>query len=219
MVENINADYEILTLSLKLFNRALKDNRNRDKDIQQGIEGERKHAKEVLKWAKELDKNPSLSLKIAALFHDIDRVVNLGVGGGFEGDRKSKAYLLHKKAHAKRSADYICQKLLDSGVAPYLVKRIRFLITHHDDSLPEIQSFEDKELEILVAADSLTWFASTGPRIYRKEGEERARDKLKFMISKLPKFASQKLINLQVKDKMMSKLKDKVLQELGLLDS
>ena len=208
---------EVLPLSLKLFNQALRDNIHRDKEIQQGIEGERKHVKEVLKWVKKLDKNPSLSLKIAALFHDIDRVVTPGVEGGFKGDRKSKAYLLHKRTHAKRGANYTCKKLKECSVDTRIIDRVRFLIEHHDDTLDEVQSFSDKELEILVAADSLSWLASTGPTIYRKEGNERAKDKLKFMINKLPKFARKILITLPVENKTMDRLKTEVLRELDII--
>ena len=215
-MKNIKRDSEILTLSLKLFDQAFKNNLQRDREIQQGIEGERKHAKEVLRWVKKLDKNPSLQLKIAALFHDIDRVITPGVGSGFKGSRKSEAYLLHKKAHAKRSAEYITKKLSKMQIDPKMVDRIKFLIKHHDDTIKEIEKFKDKELEILVAADSFSWFTTTGLAIYGAEGEKRAKDKLKFMINKLPKFAKRILRTLPIKNKNIDRLKNKALGELGI---
>ena len=57
-----------------------------------------------------------------------------------------------------------------------LVDRINFLIKHHDDTIKEIEIFKDKELERLVAADSLAWFTTTGPTIYFAEGEKRAKN-------------------------------------------
>lgn len=215
MVKNIYADSEILTLSLKLFNRVLEDNRHRDKEIQQGIEGERKHAQEVLGWIKKLRRKPPLPLKIAALFHDIDRVVTPGVGSGFSGDRKSKEYFLHKKAHAKRSADYICQKLEDVGIGKNIISKTRFLIEHHDDTLEEVESYKDRDLEILVAADTFSWFSTTGVKLLKVEGKDRALDKLRFMLGKTPKFALKLLSRVKIKEPVLEDLKNLVLKEIN----
>ena len=67
-MKNIKSDSETLTLALKLFDQALKDNLQRDKEIQQGIVGERKHAKEVLRWVKRLDKILHSNLKSQLYF-------------------------------------------------------------------------------------------------------------------------------------------------------
>lgn len=179
-----------------------------------GIDGEKAHVKDVLRWIEKLAENPSLALKLAALFHDIDRVVTPDVGGGFKGDRKSQGYLEYKKAHARRSADYICPRLLKRGVDQQVVERVRFLIIHHDDTGSEVESLQDNELDYLVAADSLAFFTTAAPKFYEWEGEKRLKDKIRFMIEKMPTFAKKLLLSQKIGNELFDRLKDEILGEL-----
>lgn len=206
-------DKEITVMTVELLDSICEEKRYRDAEIQIGIDGQKKHAKTVLSWVEKLADNPSTALKISALFHDIDTIVTKNAGGGFKGDRKSKEYQDHKKAHAKRSADYICSQLLKKDVKPKLIERIRFLITHHDDIGIEVQNFNDHELDILVAADSFAFFSSIAPKLYKLEGEKRLKDKIRFMIEKMPVFAKALLASHRVKNDLFNRLKNKVLKE------
>lgn len=198
----------------RVITKICEENRFRDEDIQQGVDGEKEHANTVLSWVKKLEKNPSVALQISALFHDIDRLVTPGKGGGFKGDRKSKVYLLHKKAHAKRSANYICQKLEELGTQESIITKTRFLIEHHDDTLEEINGYKDRDLEILVAADSFSWFSTTGINLLKAEGEERTKDKLRFILGKTPKFALELLPEVKISNLVLENLKNQVLKEI-----
>lgn len=205
----------LLQLCYKFLDKACKKNIFRDAEIQQGVSGEMKHAKVVLSWVKKLKKSPSLALQSAALFHDIDRIVTPAAGAGFKGDRKSKEYFLHKKAHAKRSADYICQKLEDVGIGKNIISKTRFLIEHHDDTLEEVESYKDRDLEILVAADTFSWFSTTGVKLLKIEGKERTLDKLRFMLGKTPKFALKLLSGVKIEEAVLEDLKNLVLKEIN----
>ena len=88
--------------------------------IMQGVEGEREHALEILRLVLKQNRQASPSLKLAALFHDIDRLVNPTKGGGFKGDRSSQAYIRHKKSHARRSVRFIAPLLRERGFADRL---------------------------------------------------------------------------------------------------
>jgi hypothetical protein len=207
-------DPETIEIASQLLSEACESNRHRDAEILQGVDGEKEHAEDVLGWVEKLTENPSLALRLAALFHDIDRVVTPGVGGGFKGDRRSREYLEYKKAHARRSADYIYPRLLKRGVDQQVVERARFLIIHHDDTGSEVESFQDNELDYLVAADSLALFTTTGPRLYERDGEKRVKDKIRFMIEKMPAFAKKFLVSQKIDNELFNKLKDEVLSEL-----
>lgn len=196
-----------------ILNQACEQNRHRDAEIMQGIDGEKEHAEAVLSWVRKLSKYPSLELQTAAVLHDIDRIVTPGVGAGFEGDRVSKEYEEHKKAHAKRSADYIFPLLLEKGIHPKFVDRVRFLILHHDDRGVEVESYNDDELKILVTADSFAFFTSIAPKLYAAEGEERLREKVRFMVEKMPQFARKLLATHHLDDAVFERIKIQVLAE------
>ena len=212
MINNLSASY--LNFAIELLDKACKENYYRDREIMQGVEGEKEHAKVVLSWVEKLSKNPSIALKISSLFHDIDRVVTSGVGGGFKGDRNSKEYLEHKKAHAKRSANYICRRLLENGVDSAMIDRVGFLISHHDDTGIEVERLNDSELDVLVTADSLAFFDTMAPKLYEAEGELRLRDKVKFMVEKMPKPARKIMASIRLDNRVFERIKQKVLKEL-----
>src|SRR3989338_5292771 len=81
------ADEKTIVLCFKLLDEECEKNRYRNHEIMQGVDGEKNHALDVYKWVKEIKKNASTTLKIAALFHDIDRIITPGVGAGFDGEK------------------------------------------------------------------------------------------------------------------------------------
>jgi|SRR3989344_1523874 len=208
------ADEKTIVLCFKLLDEECEKNRYRNHEIMQGVDGEKNHALDVYKWVKEIKKNASTTLKIAALFHDIDRIITPGVGAGFKGDRTSREYKEHKKAHANRSANYICLLLLENGLSKSFVDRIRFLIQHHDDTGKEIEFINDRELDILVSADSLSFFDTIAASLYKEEGEERLKDKVRFMVQKMPKFGKKLLQSQMLENKIFEKIKREVLSEM-----
>lgn len=206
---------DLLLLADKLLEEACEANRYRDAEIMQGIDGEKNHAKTVLEWVNRLSKNPPIELQLAALFHDIDRVITPGVGGGFKGDRKGSEYEQHKKAHAKRSADYLRTKLLEQHTPSDLIDRIYFLISHHDDTGKEVESFQDDDLNYLVAADSFAFFSSIAPKLYKAEGEQRLKDKIKFMVEKMPVSTKKLLQSQKLDDEVFERLKNEAIAEVS----
>lgn len=180
----------------------------------QGIDGEKAHAYAVLSWARQLSETTSIELEIAALFHDIDRIVTPGVGGGFKGNRNSIDYINHKKAHAMRSAKFIYNEMKKLNIGPKLIERVAFLIQHHDDPHQEVERINDRELDILISADSFAFFTTIAPKLYEAEGEVRLHDKIKFMVEKMPKFTKQLLRSHYVGNDIFERIKNQVFLEL-----
>lgn len=191
-----------------------------NKDIMQGVRGEEAHVLDVLRWVEKLNPKASVSLKLAALFHDIDRVITPKVGGGFKGDRNSKKYLRHKKDHARRSAEFIIPLLKKNKIANgATLKKARFLIVHHDDTGEEVAKINDSELNYLVSADSFAFFTSIAPKLFKAEGKERIKDKIRFMTDKLPDFARRLLRKQQLKNNIFNDLKNEIIGEYYVLNN
>jgi ADP-ribose pyrophosphatase YjhB (NUDIX family) len=188
-------------------------------EIMQGAEGERKHALDVLDRITKKNSNASIELKLAALFHDVDRLVNTDKAGGFKGDRNSNEYLMHKKRHAIRSATIIIPLLLDNGFSKKTTDRVEFLITHHDDTGDEIEKLNDEELNQLVAADSSAFFTSIAPKLYASEGEKRIKDKIQFMIEKMPTDSRNILWQTELENNLFESLKNNEIKDYYLKNS
>ena len=199
--------------AIRILSETCKKYKHHEKYSMQGMEKEKLHHLKVLEWVRELDSNPSQALELAALFHDIDRIVNPGVAGGFKGDRKSKAYLRHKRNHARRSADFAASALKGIVKDKKTMEKTLFLIAHHDDDWRRIKKAKSPELECLVAADVFGFFETYAQRIHELEGEERLRDKVRFMVEKLPDKARIMLWEHELKDGISNRIKNEVIKE------
>jgi hypothetical protein len=202
-----------IALGRQLLAEVCTEHSQNDSSIMQGIKGEEAHALDVLAWVQKLRPDASPPLEFAALFHDIDRVVTPQAGGGFKGNRSGQEYALHKKRHANRSAAFIEPLLSERGLQPEIVARIAFLIVHHDDTGEEVAALADADLDCLVAADSFAFFTSIGPKLYAAEGESRTRDKIRFMIDKLPENARKLLREHRLSSEVFERLKCEVIAE------
>lgn len=200
-----------------LLAKVCADHSGHDANIMQGIQGEYLHALDVLDWVHKLRPDAPTYLSLAALFHDIDRVITRDAGGGFKGNRHGPEYALHKKRHANRSASFIAPHLRELGLRPEVVDRATFLIVHHDDTGEEVAAIGDCDLDCLVAADSFAFFTSIAPKLYALEGESRTRDKIRFMIEKLPADARSLLRKHQLSDDVFERLKNETMAEYDAL--
>ena len=201
--------------ALHLLKEICVAHRENDAGIMQGVDGEERHAMEVLNWASRLCPNGSLPLRLAAIFHDVDRIVTPGKGGGFKGDRTSEAYHDHKKQHAKRSVDFIMPLLRRRTLQTGILERTAFLIAHHDDPGKDVEALDDPELNVLVTADTFAFFTTIGPRLLSAEGSERTKDKIRFMIEKSPRATRDLLGSQTFGHDVLDRLKNEVILEMG----
>lgn len=187
--------------------------------MQQGMEGEKTHALATLKQVEQIcvvmDRKASDALKLAAIFHDVDRIVNKEKAGGFKGTRGTPEYIAHKKEHAKRSADFICQRLTQITSDRTIIDRVCYLISHHDDdNLDGTETADDFELKCLITADVLDLFNNVIIKLYAAEGENRTKDKIRFMLKKVPESMRMLIKKLHLENPIFEKMKNEVLEEL-----
>jgi hypothetical protein len=195
----------------KILEKIFLENENKESSLLQGIENEKKHAYLTLAWTEKLNPKASLFLKIAALFHDIDRILVKGVGGGFKGTQEE--YKKFKKIHAQRCADCIQPILIEKGLLEQEAERVSFLIAHHDDERQQLDQIKDEELEVLVAADALAFFDTFGIRTYQKRGMTLLEEKIKFMALKMAPQYRKVLVDLKINDNILQNAKDKIVEQ------
>lgn len=212
----VSSRNEAIEIGLRLLSKVCEDNASRE-GVMQGIDGEKAHALDVLDWAQRLSSGPvSAALGLAALFHDVDRMVTPNVGGGFKGERSGSDYLEHKKRHAQRSARYAAALLTSAGMVPGVIERTRFLIEHSDDAGFELESLNDSELDILASSDTFAFFSSIAPALYRAEGEARLRDKVSFMVDKMANGARILLWETPLPDQVFGRVKNDIIRDYYL---
>lgn len=140
------------------------------------------HAQNTLEWVLKINPRASVALQIAALAHDIDRIIHEWQGYDGYGRDDLDHYQNYKASHAQRSADFVAQEMSRTPDYPKsLIERVKFLIAHHDD-----QEADDIETKILQAADALSFFSVLLPQAHAKLGKD-VRLKIKFSLNKIPK--------------------------------
>lgn len=143
-----------------------------------------------------------MALQIAALTHDIDRIVSEWKGYGSYHNGNLVDYQTYKSNHARRSASFIGDKMNKRHFPKDLIKRIEFLISHHDD-----QAADDPEIQLLQAADALSFFSVFSKESYEVLGSD-IRLKIKFSLNKIPSAQRSYLEKIKMPSKVRKILKE-----------
>jgi hypothetical protein len=108
------------------------------------------HLVQARAWALRLQPGASLAMRVAALTHDVERMVPGGPEQNFIEDRWDDPDYLF--AHSTRSADFV-QRWLEEGPEPVdasFVREVRRLVLLHELG-------GDADADVLQAADSLSY--------------------------------------------------------------
>ncbi|MBV9493017.1 MAG: DUF4202 family protein [Acidobacteria bacterium] len=135
------------------------------------------HARDTWQWVLRLDREASLPLQLAALFHDVERLAT-------EADRRvehlSANYQRFKDRHAAGSASITGSILTRIGIDAQTCKRTVDLIAAH-----ERYSEEDVELRLLNEADALSFFSLNSGGFYDYFGPDHTRKKIRYTLGRL----------------------------------
>jgi hypothetical protein len=154
------------------------------------------HAKLVLKWVCRLKPDADEALQIAAFSHDIDRAIT----GITEKDLKDFSQLDEfKKEHSIRSAKFICDILVKYEYSLSIIEKVKHLVENHEFG-------GDPETNILTDADSLAYFDYNIPSYLKRNGEERTKEKIKFMYNRLSESAKDLVKDIEYDDKEIANL-------------
>ena len=155
------------------------------------FELENAHSLDTLKWVKKIDKNASESLQIAALAHDIDRGISPRIC-----IETNETYDGYKARHAKRSSQLIADLLLKYNYPKDFIKRTSLLVEKHEVG-------GDKEIDILMDADSISFFSCNLDWYLNYKGITGTKDKIIFMYKRATPRAKQMIKKIKIKNKIL----------------
>jgi len=155
----------------------------------------------------ELDPNASDALQIAGLSHDIDRAFK---NKEIKQEVYQNNYDEYKRQHSIQCAEIISELLKNSGFDSGLVDRVNYLVRNHENP----SSMGEPELDILKAADSLTFFEYDVEAYLDRSGSDAVKKKMKFMYNKIPSKYKSKLDEILTKNPKTKKLFEEQIRNL-----
>jgi hypothetical protein len=134
------------------------------------------HAVDVWQWVLRLAPEADLPVQVAALFHDVERLVS-------EADRRvehtASDYQAFKDAHAARGAEMTCALLRELGVEGRTLEQVAHLVMKHE------RPGEDETLALLNDADALSFFSLNSSGFLRYFSPEHTRRKVAYSLARL----------------------------------
>jgi hypothetical protein len=133
-------------------------------------------------------------LQIAALAHDIDR--------GFKPKNKraeGETYDDYKKRHAKRSSQLISELMVKYGYSKDLIDKTIYLVKNHEVG-------GDIEADILMDADSISFFSCNLEWYFRYKGFDRTKGKIMYMYKRATPRSKQIIKTIKIKNKELQKM-------------
>ncbi len=163
------------------------------------------HSRNTLQWLLELDPEADAALQIAALGHDIDRAVE---------ERKVlradfAEYDAFKAAHARNGAQILRELLEACGIedAAFL-REVHRLVCRHEVG-------GDTRSDLLVDADSLSYFDVNLPLYFARHGWEETQRRCVWGYRRLSKRSLLVAANLTYSDLELQRLVDTSLAEVS----
>lgn len=162
------------------------------------------HSRSTKKWLLELDPDADKALWIAALAHDIERAYSTP-----EDEKKKEDfnnYRAIKTAHGRKSADIICELLAEYQLDDVFLKRVRFLVEHHEFG-------GDNGCDVLREADSISFFENNLKTYFRKYGPEKTKEKVQYMYERMSKRGREIVVKFQYENHELNNLMKDVLSQ------
>ncbi len=148
------------------------------------------HALDRWQWMLRLDPGASLPAQIAALFHDVERLVS-------EPDERIEHragdYRAFKRAHAREGARMLRVLLEELGAPPHVIERSAQLVERHEEP------GADRELRLLNDADALSFLSRSSDEFVRYYGVEHTRAKVRFTLGRLGSAARARLRGIRLR--------------------
>jgi hypothetical protein len=144
-----------------------------------GFKEQIKHLERTVYWVKKLKPNADEALLIAAFAHDIETAF---AWKKLQKNYKPKFIAKSRlKKHQKEGAEIIGEFLKNQGANSEMVKRVKMLISKHEEGGNEDQT-------LLKDADSVSFFENNIDvflKIAKKSGKERVKQKFDWMYNRI----------------------------------
>jgi hypothetical protein len=168
-----------------LFTRILRKHRALHDLEKPLVRADYNHALDVWQWVLRLDAEADLSVQIAALFHDIERLASESES---RIEHLAPDYQTFKDAHAKRGAAMTDIVLAQAGVSESVRARVAQLVTSHEH-----------QSGLLGDADALSFFSLNSHGYADYFGPEQTRKKVAYTLNRLRPAARAKLATVRLR--------------------
>ncbi len=147
------------------------------------------HALDAWQWALRLSPDATASVQLAALLHDVERLVS-------EAEQRvehlAADYQTFKDAHARAGAKIAKQLLDDAGVPPAVQERTVELIAEHE------RAGADREAQVVADADALSFFSLNSPGYLAYFGPDQTERKVAYTLARMSRAARGHLHHLRL---------------------
>jgi hypothetical protein len=160
------------------------------------------HALDVWQWTLRLLPGAGLELQLAALFHDIERLIS-------EADQRiehvAPDYQAFKNTHAEIGARMTARALRACGLDAMTIEAVVRLIAEHE--LPRDPA-RGGEAGLLADADALSFFSLNSPGFADYYGPEHMRRKVSYTLGRMSSAAVRRLAGIRLRSDVASVLMD-----------
>jgi hypothetical protein len=159
-----------------LFDRILVAHRKMHDRSKPLVAADFDHALDCWRWTVRLDPDASAAVQIAALFHDVERLVS---EADVRVEQHASDYLAFKMAHAATGARMVADVLTHVGAPVSLITRAADLVATHE------RPDADPEKSLLNEADALSFFSLNACGFIRYYGRAHTVKKVRYTLDRL----------------------------------
>jgi hypothetical protein len=164
-----------------LFDRVLAEHRALHDLAKPLVRADYNHALDTWQWALRLEPEADLAVQLAALFHDVERLVS---EADVRMEHHAANYQDFKDDHALKGAWMADQTLARAGVDERTRRRTARLIAEHERP-PAAGDPEAREIALLNDADALSFFSLNSVGYLDYYGLEQTRRKVAYTLRRL----------------------------------
>lgn len=164
-----------------LFDRVLERHRSLHDLSKPLVRADWTHSLDVWQWTLRLDTGAGLEVQLAALFHDVERLVS---EADVRVEHRAADYQGFKDEHARRGAELADAALAEAGAEAATRARVGRLIAGHERP-PSPGDPDAAGLALLNDADALSFFSLNSPGYADYFGPEAARRKIAWTLDRL----------------------------------
>ena len=149
------------------------------------------HALDVWHWVLRLDPRASLALELAALFHDVERLVT---ESDVRLEHRAHDYVAFKIAHARAGAAMARRALEQAGIDPRTCDDVASLVAAHErpEASPDLRTLND--------ADALSFFSLNSASFVDHYGAAHSKKKIGYSLARISSAARVHLGRMRLRD-------------------
>lgn len=156
------------------------------------------HALDTWQWVLRLAPRAGLAVQVAALFHDIERLVT---EADIRVEHRAADYQLFKDDHARRGAEMTEDLLAVAGLGAEMRWRVARLVAEHERP-PAPDDPNASDLALLNDADALSFFSLNSPGYLDYYGPEPTRRKVAYTLARLRPEARERLRRMRLRSEV-----------------